>query len=490
MLASAASVLIVGTIAWGALSFGAVYPWAYWPLAIACVLAGGIGIAANRRRSAGASRAFVVALAGVGLTGLVQVVPLPIAVLQRISPAASGVLMRLHPGFAAGPHPTHTLSIDPTSTWNALVLYAAFAVLLLGTSRAMSLRSPGTLLRWLTVFGVVLALVGTVQKSVSAGKIYGFWTTRDGGAAFGPFVNKNHFAGWMLMAIPLALGSLAAGISNGRPGVRRDWRSQLLWFSSADASRLVLAAAGVAAMGLSLTMTLSRSGLCALMFALAIMGGCWLSTSSVARRYLIPAYMALVVVSVIAWAGADTIAGRFGATDWSNVNGRLGPLHDAWRTALAFPLTGTGLNTYGTAMLFFQSYNLQVHYSQAHNDYLQLAAEGGLLVCIPALMCVGLFIRDVVRRFREDDDSSSSYWYRVGAVAALVAIGLQETVEFSLQIPGNAALFAVVCGIAVHKAPSGRRRAGHAVPVLVRIASAGPRVASLVPRTRRENVTL
>ena len=39
------------------------------------------------------------------------------------------------------------------------------------------------------------------------GKVYGFWTTQMGGSPFGPFVNKNHFAGWMLLALPLTLGS-------------------------------------------------------------------------------------------------------------------------------------------------------------------------------------------------------------------------------------------------------------------------------------------
>ena len=47
-----------------------------------------------------------------------------------------------------------------------------------------------------------------------------------------------------------------------------------------------------------------------------------------------------------------------------------------------------------------------------------------------------------------------AYWLRVGAVTGLVAIALQETVEFSLQMPGNAALCATLCGIALHRAPS------------------------------------
>src|SRR4029077_10276375 len=108
-----------------------------------------------------------------------------------------------------------------------------------------------------------------------------------------------------------------------------------------------------------------------------------------------------------------------------------------------------GLNTYGVATLFYQQHDLAQYYAQAHNDYLQLAAEGGLLLLVPAAACVVAFITAVRRRFKEET-STSGYWVRVGAVTGLAAIALQETVEFSLQMPGNAVLFAVLCGIALH----------------------------------------
>jgi hypothetical protein len=45
----------------------------------------------------------------------------------------------------------------------------------------------------------------------------------------------------------------------------------------------------------------------------------------------------------------------------------------------------------------------------------------------------------------------TSYWLRVGAIAGLVAIAIQESVEFSLQLPGNAMMFTALCMLAVHK---------------------------------------
>ena len=89
---------------------------------------------------------------------------------------------------------------------------------------------------------------------------------------------------------------------------------------------------------------------------------------------------------------------------------------------------------------------------EAHNDYLQLLVEGGWLVTVPALVLIGLFAREVRRRFREGLDDRTGYWIRLGAVTGIIAIAFQEIVEFSLQMPGNAALFTVLCAIAVRRA--------------------------------------
>ena len=167
-------------------------------------------------------------------------------------------------------------------------------------------------------------------------------------------------------------------------------------------------------------------------------------------------YLVLLVVTIVSWVGADVIVERFSAANWSEFNNRRGAWSDATGVFAAFPLTGTGLDTYGTATLFYQVHDLKQHYAQAHNDYLQLAAEGGLLLLIPISIGLLIFARDVRCRLKEDALASTAWWMRRGAVTALVAMSLQETVDFSLQMPGNGALFAIVCAIALHPAPVSR----------------------------------
>jgi O-antigen ligase len=306
----------------------------------------------------------------------------------------------------------------------------------------------------LTGFAALLALVGIVQSSLSPTVIYGLWELEPGRRPFGPFVNRNHFAGWMVMALPLTLALVVASLDQGMKGVKAGWRRRVLWFSSEEASRLILIAAAAVLMALSLVLTMSRSGMMA--FVLSVLMTGWFVARTVRsrlRRMVAAASLGMLVIFVVGWAGPDLVASRFAEADWGEFNSRKGAWADAWSVARDFPLAGTGLNTYWAAALFYQRHELTQFFAQAHNDYLQLVAEGGLLLTLPALACLAVFVRDVRRAAWEPSDSITR-WLRAGAITSLFAVAVQETVEFSLQMPGNAVLFAVVCAIALHRPPS------------------------------------
>jgi O-antigen ligase len=386
---------------------------------------------------------------------LLQVVPLPVSTVAAISPRTVELLRELNPAFAAGLITSHPVSVWPRDTWVALTLYSAMAVLLVGTVRLLSVTGSQRFVELLTVLAVVLALIGIVQKPLYNGAIYGLWRLEIGRTPFGPFVNRNHFAGWMVMALPLTLALLLAGIARGMKGIKPGWRSRVLWLSSPEASQLILIAAAAVVMALSLMMTMSRSGIAAFGLSMLVTG--WFVARAVrsrARQAIAGACLAAVTIVVVVWTGPELIASRFAAADWGEFNNRRGAWSDAWSVARAFPLAGTGLNTYWAAALFYQRHELEFFFEQAHSDYFQLAAEGGVLLTLPALICVAVFIRDVRRGLR-DERGSTSWWLRAGAVASLIAIACQEAVDFSLQMPGNAALFAVVCAIALHRPVGG-----------------------------------
>jgi O-antigen ligase len=201
-------------------------------------------------------------------------------------------------------------------------------------------------------------------------------------------------------------------------------------------------------------LTLSRSGITAALFAMALTAVVALRRHrNITRRTIGAVYLVLLAIAVTEWVGIDAIVSRFAVPGGIGFDVRRGAWADALSIASIFSLTGTGLNTYGVAVLFYHQHNPGLYFREAHNDYLQLAAEGGLLLAVPAALCIATFATIVWKRFNEET-SSSGYWLRVGAVTGLAAIALQETVDFSLQMPGNAALFAVLCGIALHRSRS------------------------------------
>jgi O-antigen ligase len=453
--APVARAVIIAAIAWAAFSFGAVYPWGYWPLAATAIAVGLYSLLLHRPNAPARFPPLALGITILVSAAAVQLVPLPSRVVGRISPETPGVSAQYRPGLRDAL--SQPMSISPSDTARGVALAASFALFLIGVSRLLTYSGTIRLCFGIAIVGVLLAITGMVQQALYNGKILGFWISIHGGSPYGPFVNRNHFAGWMLMAIPLSIGLLCALISRQARMIGGTVRERLLFLSTPAASQVILLGAGIAVMALSVVLSMSRSGISTAACAIGVAGVLSWRRDRTAQRTVVISVLLAIVVSAVAWAGVDRIITRFGESAGSGFTGRTGPWGDAWRIARLFPVAGTGLNTYGVATLFYQEFNPTVHYSAAHNDYLQLAAEGGALLTVPAVACLALLIAAIVRRFREET-SRSTYWIRAGAVLGIVAIGIQEIVDFSLQIPANAFLFSVLCAIAIHRTPERRYR--------------------------------
>ncbi len=205
---------------------------------------------------------------------------------------------------------------------------------------------------------------------------------------------------------------------------------------------------------------MSRSGIAGAALALAIVGvTAVVRLRSSARKTVASAGLAFLLLFAVGAKGADALADWYGKTNTFEWRVQL------WKDTLPalrdFYLTGSGLNTYGQLMLMYPETDKTVHAQQAHSDYVQLAVEGGLLVGIPVLIVIGFFVRAAARRLKQPQDEMT-WWIRLGAVAGICGMALQEVTEFSLQIPGVAVLFAVLVAVALHEpAPIEERRRVH-----------------------------
>lgn len=439
-------------LAWGALAFGAEYAWAYAPLMVLSLIPAAIGLRTRGGTlpSPGVLIASVLILVGAVAQTLLPAGPVP----GQPGPTQAVDFARLYALATMQPLPETSaprVSIAPGRTALGIAFLAAFALLLTGCTRGISAVGAKRLVRGVTIVGVVVAFVGIVQGAVQTETIYGFWRQPRAGVGFAPFNNENHFAGWMAMTLSLTIGAFAGDVSQALKDAGAGWRERILWFSTQRASVMILTAFAAGIMALSMVITVSRGGLVGLA-TLALVGSWWIARRQPGRRRLAAAItIGILVIFALVWGGADRTIDQFsGASD--DLGGRAEIWGDTLRVVRDYPLTGTGLNTFGIAMLHYQT-ALKGHAAviEAHNDYLQLAAEGGLLLGIPILLALVLFIREIWHRFKEAADDAETYWIRAGAVTGLLTIAGMEVFDFTLQMPGAAAMFVVLAAIAIHK---------------------------------------
>lgn len=451
MMVHAATVLI----AWGAFAFGAVYPWAVLPLAAAVVAVAAWQWRPGRTRF---PRSVVIATSLVVGAVALQLVPLPIEVLRTISPAAVNFLSMFDVAVANNFVQWHPLSVDPGLTALALAYFLLCTVWTAACASALSRGlSVRTLARNIAAVATVLAVIGLAQKATFNDKLLWFWTPQHyAWNGFGPFVNRNHFAGWMLLALCLSLGLARGYVSRAGLAAAATWRERLLAFGSPAAAPALVTSAAAVVMACSLVWTMSRSGIVATAVAvsLLIVAAAWRS-GGWTQRWMAAGYGVCLLIGVASWRGTDTLVSWYGNTGtwrwrlqlWQDT---LPLLEDHW-------LVGSGLNTYRRLMLVQPRSDMSVLPLQAHNDYLQLGVEGGLLVAIPVVILALAIGAMIVRALRMPQDDLT-WWVRVGCVAGLCGMAVQEISEFSLQIPGVALLYATCVALAVHHPPAAHVR--------------------------------
>jgi O-antigen ligase len=440
--------VIVAVVALGTLAFGGVYPWGFIPMFGA---AAAIGIAGLYQRGLRPDlRSLAFALFIVCAAGALQLVPVPTAVLTRLSPATP-VILASHDLVFAGDATWAPFSIRPPSTVVAIVSLIALSLYLLGLPGLISPRTLRSLPGSLAIFAAALALYGIYTRETNLGLIYGFWRPQDGGGGnqFGPFINRNHFGGWMLMTLGLLIGSLFGMFEGALRGNAAGRPRLLAWLSSRAANSFLLKGAVVILGVVSIFWSLSRSSIVSLAAMVTLFA--WLASQrrrlGTTRRSLALVSLGAALVAGVVWRGPGRVVSWF--QDDRNLLSRIDTWRDAWDVIQAFPIFGTGLNTFGDAMLFYQKRNPGFHMAQAHNDYVQLAAEGGLLVGVPAAAAAFLLARAIRQNLRAARAESRGYWIRAGAAIGMLAVALQEVFEFSLQIPVNALLFATLAAVAL-----------------------------------------
>lgn len=387
---------------------------------------------------------------------LLQVVPLPVALLRVLSPARAEGVAALGPigaklRFAS-------LSVFPAGTFQYFLLVCGYLLIFLLVRELMSGFADRP---WLVVWPVIgIAAIEAVL---------GLWQYFGGTGEqvqWGTYANRNHYAGFLEMVLPFAVIYPVAVL-------RRTWSRLHSPLAPALVACGVWALAGLIFTGV--VHSFSRMGFIATLSSLFVMGALafgtrqlsWVEGSRV-RQWVAVGTVAALVAAGFVFLPPDKLILRFAqlvSTDGLTGEGRISLWTETIPLIKAYLLFGCGLGGYETAFWKFKVSGVLVTDDFAHNDYLQFMAELGLVGFLIGAALAFSIVRKTIRGTVDSSDPERRY-FALACAGSLTAILLHSLVDFNLYIPANAMLLAWIAGTAMGlelgvRKITGWERSGH-----------------------------
>lgn len=402
-LRSASCYLTVALLIFGPLAFGAVEPWSMFILHVGAVAAFILWIFSALT----ASRPHLEP----------QAIHLPPFVFACL------VIGQILAGGSVYRHETVTQFMN-------FVAYGL--IFLIATDLFRNEREVRLLCLTLAVLGFTLALLGSVQEFTSPGKLYWVRTPKFGGPIFGPYVNRNHYAGVMELLFPFALmGSLKPSLTGGK--------RVLLGF----AALLMLS---------SVFLCGSRGGFISVVLQVVFTGVVLLWRSRHVGLVLSFTLVTVLAAAFGTWLGSDRLLGRLGDVpnefQADRTGGRLQLAKDSLQMFTQHPVTGWGLGTFPVIYPKYRTFVTDLYVNEAHNDFVQLLVETGI---IGFSVAIGLLVIVFRRGLLQIRHAIFGTWRTVAVCASVIGVvglSVHSLFDFNLQIPANALLFYVLCAIA------------------------------------------
>ena len=288
---------------------------------------------------------------------------------------------------------------------------------------------------FLMSLGFAVSLFAILQHFTFNGKLYWVRELQYGGIPFGPYVNRNHFAGLVELLIPPGLAIQILGAE------RRDQLPLVTLFTLLPIGALFLAA--------------SRGGIISFVAEVG-----FLAILIIARRrekkVLVAAALTITLAAIlVSWLGIGRALDRFASYKKleTSEGRRVEMLHDSLRIFQDHRVLGTGLGTLQEVFPLYETFYDGLVVNHSHNDYAEALAETGAIGALCGLVFL-VFLFGTSWKILNAEGDPQSFAYHTGALVACLGLLVHAGVDFNFHIPSNALIFLLQAALATSVFPA------------------------------------
>lgn len=379
---------------------------------------------------------------------ILQIIPLPRHFVTLLSPHRG--LPTAVAGLTGVAAKWTTLSIYPHATVVALFKLLAYCgAFILAAVAYETQRRRSRLIRALIILGCAEAVYGLIQYLAGFQQIFTYVKRAYTSDATGTYINRNHFAGFLELVVPLLVAQIfyfqQSGASQGLQGTPQRGRSRS-WEMRAQ---LVVYVFLVAVLLMAVFFSRSRMGILSVVFSLLLMG-LWGQIKARGRGWRqLTVFILGVAAAYAIWIGVGPVLERYEALEQAghlDTEGRV----LIWKADLNqirdFPVLGTGLGTFDIAYRRYQRDLTDFFVDHAHSDYLEFTSDLGLVGALSLFLPIFYLLIKMLRAF-VTEPSRYRRSVLLGCAGSIFAMLIHTAADFNLQIPANALVFALILGI-------------------------------------------
>jgi len=446
---SASYALFLFVLLFTPLAFGAVEPWA---LAIAefSILTSFLLLAASgwlRKECPFRIPGMLPLLLFLGWM-ILQMLPLPVSILQALSPATGEIYAPLLEADRAIGHIPITL--HPKAALLSFFKWSSCAIMyILTVNHLHNTRRLKQVITLITVFISLLAVQAILQKLTSPQELYWFRAAPADSSPTGPWVYGNQYAGFMGLVFPL----IAALFLFHRPAVHyeKNFRDRIVAILSVPGTnRYLLYGAGAILVAVSILLSLSRGGIITLCVAFLVFT-LFFARITHSRKIRWSIILTACVMLMISWFGWRPLIDEFESL-WNDpglaVADRLSLYRDTLAIFRSFPLFGTGFGSFPHVYPAFRTIPGEAVFDHVHSDYLELLAEGGLTGLLLWSWFLVTVLYSTIRTLQRRKEPFSIL-ITCGILTGIFALLLHCLIDFQLASGANSLYLFFFLGLAV-----------------------------------------